>query len=496
MTTPFPDLPVFRGYQAPSRIEADISQLEVLGNLPPELRGSFYRVGPDPQFPPRGPNDIFFNGDGHMSLFRFCGNGRVDYRSRYVRTDKFVAERAAGRALFGAYRNPYTDDESVRGMIRGTANTGVVFHAQQLWALKEDSPPVLMDPETLETRGYHQFDGAMKSKTFTAHPHIDPITGEMHAIGFAAKGEATPDIVYYCISPEGRIVHEQWFEAPYSGMVHDFAVTADYIVIPIVPITSNAAWLKQRRPHYHWDPRKESFVAVLPRHGAARTGVEAGQVRWFRSPTRYTTHVWNGWNEGSKIFLDTPVALGNPFPFFPDITGAPFDLTASAPHVTRWTLDLSQSGDLLTEEVLDHEVCEFPRIDDRYQTRRHRYGYMGSLDIFKPWTSSVATEKPLMMFNCMSRFDFEEKKLDRWFIGEASSLEEVQFVPRSATAPEGDGFLIALLLRHGQPHTDLAVLDAMKLSAGPLALVRLPLRLRPGLHGHWVPDELLPARPL
>ncbi|HWH83912.1 MAG TPA: carotenoid oxygenase family protein [Burkholderiaceae bacterium] len=490
MPTKFPDLPVFRGFNAPCRIESDVADLEVIGAVPPELIGTFYRVGPDPQFPPRGPNDIFFNGDGHVSMFRFTAGGRVDYRSRYVRTDKFVAEREAGRALFGAYRNPFTDDDSVKGAIRGTANTGIVYHAGKLWALKEDSPPMLMDAETLETHGYHFFDGALKSKTFTAHPHIDPETGEMHAIGFAAKGEATPDIVYYRISPEGRIVQEEWIVAPYSGMVHDFAVTRDYIVIPIVPITSNIEWLKQRRPHYHWDPSKEVFMAVIPR----REGVKG--LRWFRGHNRYSTHIWNGWNEGSKIFIDTPVAAGNPFPWFPDITGAPFDLTASAPHVSRWIIDMARSDDGFDEECYDHEVCEFPRIDERYATRKHRYGYVSSLDIMKPWTSTVATERPLMMFNCMTRFDFEEKKLERWFIGEASTLEEVQFVPRSADAPEGDGFLIALALRHGQPHTDLIVLDAMRITDGPLAIVRLPQRLRPGLHGHWVPHWQLPATPL
>lgn len=491
MSTRFPKTPAYTGYQAPVRIESDMGDLEVFGQLPPELVGTFYRVGPDPQFAPKMGNDIFFNGDGHVSMFRFTEDGRVDYRSRYVRTDKFVAERKAGKALFGAYRNPFTDDESVQGMIRGTANTGIVFHADKMWALKEDSPPVLMDPETLETHGYHFFDGALKSKTFTAHPHFDAATGEMHAIGFAAKGEATPDIVYYCIDKTGKITEEVWIEAPYAGMVHDFAVTDDYIIFPIVPITSNIEWLKQRRPHYHWDPRKDVFMGVLPRKNP-----KASDLRWFKGHNRYSTHIFNGWNEGRKIYIDTPVAKGNPFPFFPDITGAPFNLDASAPHASRWTIDMDRADDSFDEECFDDQVCEFSRIDDRFQTKKHRYGYMSSLDIFQTWTSTVATEKPLMMFNCISRFDFDEKKHDRWFIGEASTLEEVQFVPRSADAPEGDGFVIALVLRHGMPYTELVVLDAMKITEGAIATVRLPQRLRPGLHGSWVPHWQLPAKPL
>ena len=120
------------------------------GAVPADLDGSFYRVAPDPQFPPLAGDDIWFNGDGMVTRFRFK-DGNVALQQRWVRTEKFIRERQAGRALFGAYRNPLTDDASVQGEVRGTANTNVVVHAGKLFALKEDSPPVIMDPETLET---------------------------------------------------------------------------------------------------------------------------------------------------------------------------------------------------------------------------------------------------------------------------------------------------------------------------------------------------------
>ena len=108
-----------------------------------------------------------------ISKFSF-GNGRVDFKQRRARTDKFVLEERAGRALFGAYRNPLTDDPTVKGRYRGTANTNVLIHGGQLLALKEDSPALAMDAITLETHGYTDFQGQVKSPTFTAHPKIDP----------------------------------------------------------------------------------------------------------------------------------------------------------------------------------------------------------------------------------------------------------------------------------------------------------------------------------
>ncbi|HEX7693604.1 MAG TPA: carotenoid oxygenase family protein, partial [Sphingomonas sp.] len=110
--THFPDTPSFTGFNTPSRIEGDIVDLDVKGAIPAELDGAFYRVQPDPQFAPRLGDDIAFNGDGMITMFRFH-DGRVDFKQRWARTDKWKLEREAGRALFGAYRNPLTDDESV-----------------------------------------------------------------------------------------------------------------------------------------------------------------------------------------------------------------------------------------------------------------------------------------------------------------------------------------------------------------------------------------------
>jgi len=83
---PFPDTPGFSGTLRPIRLEGDV---------PEQLSGTFHRVHPDAQFPPHYENDQFFNGDGRVSLFRFR-NGKVDFRQRYARTDKFKVEREAG----------------------------------------------------------------------------------------------------------------------------------------------------------------------------------------------------------------------------------------------------------------------------------------------------------------------------------------------------------------------------------------------------------------
>ena len=131
--------------------------------------------------------DFYFNADGMVAMFRF-ENGYADFRSRYVRTPRFMAEREARRSLFGAYRNPFTDDPSVAGLSRGLANTNVYWHAGRLLASKEDSAPIQIDPDTLDTVGEWTWEGDLASRTATAHPKIDPRTGALVFFGYAARG--------------------------------------------------------------------------------------------------------------------------------------------------------------------------------------------------------------------------------------------------------------------------------------------------------------------
>jgi len=147
----------------------------------PEVEGTFFRTGPNPQFPPRDPNHHWFAGDGMVHAFR-VRDGKVDYFNRYVRTPKFLAEREAGKSLFGTFGNPMTTDPAWIGKDSGVANTNVIWHAGKLLALEEGHQPFELDPGTLASRGYLDYAGT--AKRFTAHPKIDPETGELVFFGY------------------------------------------------------------------------------------------------------------------------------------------------------------------------------------------------------------------------------------------------------------------------------------------------------------------------
>jgi carotenoid cleavage dioxygenase len=260
---------------------------------------------------------------------------------------------------------------------RTVSNTSPVVHAGVLLALKEDGRPYAMDPVTLENRGPWNFHGTFKGKTFTAHPRLDPRTGEMFAFGFSNDDLFSPDVIYYEIDGRGRVRHEVKFELPYHCMQHDFGLTRDYVIWPIVPLCGGGVErLKQRLPFYGWDPTKPIYLCVLPRGG------RVDDIRWFTGPTQFAAHVMNAFNEGTVVHLDVCRSDGNGFPFFPEY-GKAFDFDKSLTRLARWTVEYAEGGRspqtaaaIRSTRQLSDFIGDFPRIDHRFQGSAYRHGWM------------------------------------------------------------------------------------------------------------------------
>ena len=466
----FPDIALYQGWSTPLRSETDARDLEIVqGAVPLGLEGTLYRCGPDRQYPPMTGDDIFIDGEGMVHAFKFEG-GHVDYQCRWVHTQRFELQAKARRSLFGRYRNRYTNDPSVAGASMGTANTNLVWHAGKLLALKEDDLPYELDPTTLETLGKYDYGGAVKAVSMSAHPKVDWITNELLTFSYQAKGDATTDVVFYVIGADGRIKNEIWFDMPWPAMVHDFAVTPTHAIFPFFPMMTDLEVIKQGGPFYQYHPDKPTMVAVVPRDGTAE------DIRWFTGPTTTAGHMLNAVVEGSKVELDLCLYQGNCFPFFLTDKG---EATPPVPPIlTRLTMDLDSNSGEFSQKVLLQSPCEMPRTDDRYQGRPYRYGFMICMR-GGDGTSGVG------------RLDLETGELTTWAPGPNSGVQEPQFVPRRPDAQEGDGWLLVFVNRIDQNRSDLVILDAQKLEAGPVAIARLPTRVRSTFHGAWAPVETL-----
>ncbi len=475
----FPKEPLYAEVLRLVRLEGDIADLEIEGEIPAEMDGAFYRVHPDPQFAPKaGGGDQFFNGDGMVTMFRFK-DGKVSFRQRYAHTDKWKLENAAGKALFGSYRNPRTDDPSVEGQHRGTANTNVLVFGGDLLAMKEDSPCLVMDKSSLQTDGYTDWQGQLPLRTFGAHPKIDVDTGNLCNIAYACDGDLAKDAHYFEIDEQGQVVRRADFEVPYYTMLHDFCIAGDYVVIPVSPYNSDPSVLEQDRPHFYYDRSLPTYLGVMRRDS------DGSDLRWFKHDVGICScHVMNAFAEGTKVHLDTPISKIGSLPFFPDKDGAPFDPELAMTELARITVDLTSNEDVVESVTkLGDAPGEFPRIDDRMAGKPYTHGWMITYDLDKPYNGPPGPFASVI--NSLTHFNLKTGEEESWWMGPDGSIQEPCFIPRSADAPEGDGWLVALVDDHIRNYSDLCVFDATDVAKGPIARARLPIRLRQGLHGNW-----------
>jgi len=478
------------GFFAPMRFEAQVEDCEVEGEIPADIRGTFYRSAADRRFPPLYNNDTPYNSDGAVDMFRIY-DGHVDFRSRYVRTPRYEAERQAHKALFGLYRNPLTSDPSVRDVSHNTANTTPIVHGGRLFCMKEESPPTAVDPHTLETIGEWDFDGAMTATSFTAHPKQDPVTGEMIAFSYEAKGLCSDDMAVFIFDRNGKLTKQIWFKAPIVSMMHDMAITDKHIILPTTAMVTSKERLERGELHWAYDENAPTHVAIIPRDG------EAEDIRWFKGSTdqHMLIHTTNARTEGNKVILDAPVASGNFHPYFPKVDGTYSDPADYVPTLRRWTFDLDSDAETWEEEILFDglKTTTFVRIDDRFLTKPFRYSFMLMNDPNMPVAESFADTLAVRVSNAIYRFDHDTGSIDKFHAGDAHGMSEAQFIPRSADAPEGDGYIIAAANNFREMKSEVVIVDAMDFSAGVIARIKMPFRLHMQVHGYWASAEHLPV---
>ncbi|MDO8379260.1 carotenoid oxygenase family protein [Phenylobacterium sp.] len=454
--------PYLSGNFAPVRSEDDFD-LAVTGEIPAGLRGTLYRTGPNPQFEPRDPNYHWFTGDGMLHAFR-VEDGKVSYRNRYVRTPKWELEHEHGRSLFGGF-NPMLSDPLAAGKDGGVANTNILWHAGHLLALEEGHMPFEVAPGTMAPKGYvEQYKGRV-----TAHPKIDPKTGEMVWFGYGVGDmPLSAGMSYGVTDAKGVVTRRSDFQAPYSAMIHDFLVTENYVLFPVLPLTGSLERAMKGLPPYAWEPEKGGYVGVM------RRDADVSTIRWFNVAACYVFHPMNAHEVDGKIVAE--VARYDAAPLFPMADGSPGLRTAA--RLYRWTFDLSGASDAIKEEAIDDLDCEFPRFDERLAGSAYRHGFY----------AGDTTNSKSVKLNAIAHIDLATGKRQVHAFTGGDLTSEPVFTPRSADAAEGDGWLTAVVYRAAEDRSDFVVFDALDVAKGPIGMAHMPRRVPFGFHGNWVAD--------
>ncbi|HUO87803.1 MAG TPA: carotenoid oxygenase family protein [Rhizomicrobium sp.] len=465
MNAPVRVNPYTSGNFGPITSEDDFPDLRIRGAIPDNLCGTFYRNGPNPQFTPRDPDHHWFAGDGMLHAF-FVEKGRVSYKNRYMRTPKWELEHAAGRSLFGTFGNPMTSDPSVAGKDGGVANTNVIWHAGKLLALEEGHQPLEVDPATLATRGYLDYAGM--AKRFTAHPKIDPETGEMVFFGYGV-GEAplSAGMAYGVVDRSGKVTRLDRFQAPYAAMVHDFCVTDRHVLFPVLPLSASLTRAMSGKPPIGWEPELGGRIGLMARD----KGVET--IRWLTIDPCYVFHPMNAWEEGDTLYAD--VMQYEQAPLFPNADGSPGKPCSA--YLVRWEIDLSGRTDTVKYTRIDDMAGEFPRLDERRAGLSYRHGYFAA--------DTGDTGK--VLFNGIAHIDLKTGKRVVHEFAKGDVPGEPVFVPAREGAAEGEGFLVAVVYRGAENRSDFVVFDARDVAKGPIGVAEVPRRVPYGFHGNWRP---------
>jgi len=136
----------------------------------------------------------------------------------------------------------------------------------------------------------------------------------------------------------------------------------------------------------------------------------------------------NMWEDGDKIYAD--VMQYENAPLFPNVDGSPG--TPASARLCRWTFDLSGKTDTIARAYLDDSAGEFPRLDERRAGLPYRHGYFAA-------NSRNGTD---VKFDAIAHIDFATGKKSLHSLPKGDAVGEPVFVPRTAAAGEGDGFLV------------------------------------------------------
>ncbi len=453
--------PFLSGNYAPVLDERGPEPCRVSGALPAALRGTLFRNGANPRWPPAEPYH-WFTGDGMVHAITLA-DGMASYCNRWVRTPRFVAEAATQAPLFAGFGQPLRPES--HGVNAGVANTHVVYHAGRLLALEEAHLPQRLALHGLETLGQEDF--GVVAGSFTAHPKHDPATGQLVFFSYSATGLFSTGMTWGTVEPDGRVSHYERFEAPYSSMVHDFAVTGQHVVVPVMPLTGSLERAMSGRPPFAWEGTRQSFFGVIHR------GQGAASLRWIAGPPCFAFHVMNAFEAGDELAMD--VVEYDAAPLFPHADGSPAGEVAS--RLARWRISLAEGR--VRRETLDDRPGEFPRIDERRAGLPYQHGFR-----ILPAASEAEGDG-------VAHHDLGRGETRVFTLPPGQRASEAVFVPRAPDAPEADGWLLTVVWRPDSEGSALCVLDTAALGDGPCAEIALPRRVPFGFHGSWVAAEAM-----
>lgn len=471
------DHPYRSGPWRPQVTEYDAWDLEVEGDLPDDLAGTYLRNTENPLLPATARYHPF-DGDGMLHSVTFEPGDGVRYANRFVRTEGFWAEREAGRALWAGVAEQTqhatrTDGWGPKPAMKDASSTDVVVHngvaLTSFWLCGD---LYQFDPVTLEQLGRSDFGGDFPAGGVSAHSKVDPRTGELlwfnYTLGapYLHAGEVTDD---------GKLSALHEVPVPGPRLPHDMAFTENYLVLNDCPMFWDPGALEAGYHVPTFFPDLPTRFALVPR-STAPAEIQAKGIRWFEADPTFVLHWVNAYEDGDEVVLDG-FFQSNPSPeILPDV---PFEQNLfryldlhtldSRPH--RWRFNTVTGH--CTEQATSDQVREFGRMNPTRAGSAYR------------WSYDARPCEGWFGFDGIVKRDAADGSEEILRLPDGVYASETVMAARPGGTTEDDGYLLTITMDTVEDRSECWVIDAANVADGPIARVSLPERVSSGTHATW-----------
>lgn len=457
--------PYLHGLYAPTDKETTATELEVIGEIPKDLYGAYYRNGPNPVRPPVGMHH-WFDGDGMLHQIYF-ENGKAEYRNRYVATKDHLAE-VEGTCEANGVLKPANRARKNKEY-KDTANTDVIMHNGQLMALWYVSgTPVRIDPRTLQTIGEETFSGKLP-RNVSAHSKSDYRTGEFVFFDYALY---EPWMSMGVVDKNNELTHFTEIELPAPRLPHDMGLTENYVILHDLPVVFTEQGMKQGMWSIHQPPGQPARFGVLPRNG------RGDEIKWFEAEPCYIYHVINCWEDGDEVVMTACKMIPNGRNPGPEYGVYAPMVAVLALHAVPFEWRMNMKTGEITSKQLDDRLGEFPVVNLDWVGQKTKFSYHVSLP-----------DDDLLLFDGLLKYDLETGACVEHMFEEGVYGSEPAYAPRVGASEEDDGYVIVFVTDKASMTSEARVLDARNMAGAPLARIKIPQRMPLGFHGTWASGE-------
>lgn len=506
-----------------------------MGSIPEDLQGTYFRSGPamfsagsiipskksivQPRQPPvkdgEDPDRMVthpFEGDGAVLAVTFNGEEKVSTRFRFVRTSGFTSERKKGA-------RSYKSMDSTRQMgppaaaglgndmplplfrhhlqpglnknRKNTSNTRVIYWGKKLLTMWEGSRPFKLDALALSTEGPSQLGGAIKKEADPFGSKMVYDSASERALFYAIEHDPNKSgVTLFEFDNKFRLVSDEGgkVETNFKGfaLINDFCATKNYAVFFQPNIKANGMqYMVQKEPGKALSVTDGPVqIHLVPRPGSARK--EATFTIPADGSMEANMQFVNAYESGDNILVDAICSDGSKLSDS-KTTSWPWgssleEYRSMASKKSLWRYFIDTRSGTVTKECLSNVHGFFGVINPKKSAQRHRYIYMavGSQG------QEVAPPQGL------ARFDCETERMEQWMPESYEFCGEPMFAPAKTETKDGKedaGYIMSVLYNGKVDTSEIIILNASDIAAGPITRIPLGMVVPHGLFGCFAATE-------